>query len=340
MQEIFHEEGCPVKLITDNGTQLVSHEMERFLRQSGIHHSRTALYNPQANGMVERCNRMVKGVINMAIRGGWNVRTMVNDLVWAYRTTAHSVTGKIPFEKMRGSKACTKINPPWLSSVLEDGGLFQRSAETSLSVWEKDMKKGDLVKIRTGCTGNGFMKFRGPYVVRDVHEFHVVLENGERWNKRRVALYSRSNGDGKRKVDSEGWDPDENSSFLLMSDEDLLNNRRVDVQERINSQSEHQQNTEMDLNMDVNAKNVQTRRIGLRSRKLPGYLCDYRIPFQSLSLLLTVCKGGGYVVLWNSRHASHAENSMFGGGQLELNEGRAGGGRWIDVVFVLSNQKE
>ncbi|KAJ1127165.1 hypothetical protein NDU88_005568 [Pleurodeles waltl] len=47
-----------------------------------------------------------------------------------------------------------------------------------------------------------------------------------------------------------------------MSDEDLLDKGRVDVQERDYLQNERQQETEMELHTDMNKRNVQTKRVG------------------------------------------------------------------------------
>lgn len=49
LKVVFQEEGLPPRiLITDNGTQLVSHEMRNFLEKCSIIHHRTALCNLQA----------------------------------------------------------------------------------------------------------------------------------------------------------------------------------------------------------------------------------------------------------------------------------------------------
>ncbi|KAJ1161652.1 hypothetical protein NDU88_002136 [Pleurodeles waltl] len=62
-----------------------------------------------------------------------------------------------------------------------------------------------------------------------------------------------------------------------MSDEDLLNNGRVDVQERYDSHNERQEETELEPHMDMNEKNVHTKRVGSRLRKPPGFLRDYGV---------------------------------------------------------------
>ena len=71
--------------------------------------------------------------------------------------------------------------------------------ETGSKGEKNRIEVGDLVKVKTGRICRGFSKFKGPYRVREKHRFHVVLENEQRWNLRRVALYEK----GERNVSQE-----------------------------------------------------------------------------------------------------------------------------------------
>ena len=53
----FSKYGVPSTLRTDNGTNLVSGEMEEYLNKMGIKHRLTTPLWPRANGEVERQNR-------------------------------------------------------------------------------------------------------------------------------------------------------------------------------------------------------------------------------------------------------------------------------------------
>ena len=68
LDSIFAREGLPDEIITDNGSQFVSTEFETYLSQRGIKHIRTSLYHPQANGLVERFNRVLKQTLQIATR--------------------------------------------------------------------------------------------------------------------------------------------------------------------------------------------------------------------------------------------------------------------------------
>lgn len=49
----------------------------------------------------------------------------------------------------------------------------------------------DLVKVKLGRREQRVNTFSAPVEVREVHKWHVVLVNGQKWNKRRVALYCK-----------------------------------------------------------------------------------------------------------------------------------------------------
>ena len=72
--KIFSVRGLPETLTSDNGGQLTSNEMESFLSISGITHTRTTSFWPQANGQVERIKRVIKKAIQSAINEGRNWR--------------------------------------------------------------------------------------------------------------------------------------------------------------------------------------------------------------------------------------------------------------------------
>ena len=57
LEKHFNRHGIPETLRTDNGSNLVSHEMEEFLDELGIKHKKTIPLWPRSNGEVERQNK-------------------------------------------------------------------------------------------------------------------------------------------------------------------------------------------------------------------------------------------------------------------------------------------
>ena len=66
LEKHFTGHGIPETLRTDNGSNLVSHEMEEFLDELGIKHKRTIPLWPRANGEVERQNKSLLKAIRVA----------------------------------------------------------------------------------------------------------------------------------------------------------------------------------------------------------------------------------------------------------------------------------
>lgn len=58
LTSIFSQEGNPCELVSDNGSQFVSHQFSEFLLKRGIRHIKSSVYYPRSNGEVERFNRV------------------------------------------------------------------------------------------------------------------------------------------------------------------------------------------------------------------------------------------------------------------------------------------
>ncbi|UYV74121.1 K02A2.6-like [Cordylochernes scorpioides] len=59
LRQVFARFGLPELLVTDNGRQFVSKELEEFTKMNGIRHTKTSPYNPSTNGLAERYVRYI-----------------------------------------------------------------------------------------------------------------------------------------------------------------------------------------------------------------------------------------------------------------------------------------
>ena len=114
----FARHGLPKGLRTDNGSNLVSKEVEDYLNEMGIEHRYTTPLWPRANGEVERQNRSLLKSMRAAHAEGQNWREELNRFLLAYRSTPHSTTGKSPAELLFRRKLTTKM--PELDNVEEE----------------------------------------------------------------------------------------------------------------------------------------------------------------------------------------------------------------------------
>jgi len=61
--EIFSRNGFPGTIISDNGPQFVGKAFKSFCRDNGITHTRTSVYSPESNGVVEGFHGSLKGMV-------------------------------------------------------------------------------------------------------------------------------------------------------------------------------------------------------------------------------------------------------------------------------------
>ena len=94
------------KIISDNGRQFDSHRFKSFCSSLGIKNKYSSPGHPQANKQKELTNRTLLKIIKARLvgtRGAW-LEELLN-VLWAYRTTARTPTGEMPFNLTYGTKA-------------------------------------------------------------------------------------------------------------------------------------------------------------------------------------------------------------------------------------------
>ena len=100
--EIFCRFGIPSELVTDQGSQFESAEFKEFSKKLGIRQIFSTPYHHQANGMVERLHKTLLNMLRVHIddsQKDWD--EYLAGVLFAYRTSVHSVHGKSPFEVLQ-----------------------------------------------------------------------------------------------------------------------------------------------------------------------------------------------------------------------------------------------
>ena len=64
IEEIFPRFGCPLQIVTDNGSENVNKVVQETMRSLNIHHVQTSVYHPQSNAKVERFHRTLHDVLS------------------------------------------------------------------------------------------------------------------------------------------------------------------------------------------------------------------------------------------------------------------------------------
>ena len=100
LRETLARYGLPQKVVSDNGTVLVSKELVSFFEHLGITHIRTSNYHPESNGTIKRFHSTLKYRINRILHErGVEFETAMDKALYDIRGTPSSVTGVTPFQR-------------------------------------------------------------------------------------------------------------------------------------------------------------------------------------------------------------------------------------------------
>lgn len=101
--DVFHLFGIPESLLSDNGVQFKSKELESLLKKYGVTHITTAVYSPQVNAS-ERVNRSILSAIRAYVgldQSNWDSKISV--IAGALRSSVHDSTGFTPHYLLFGN---------------------------------------------------------------------------------------------------------------------------------------------------------------------------------------------------------------------------------------------
>jgi hypothetical protein len=103
--------GVPLELHTDQGTNFESQLFKETCELLGIRKTRTTAFRPQSDGMIERANQTIKGMLRAYVSANqkdWD--KYVPLVMMAYRSAVHEFTGVSPCEMMLGRDIALPID--------------------------------------------------------------------------------------------------------------------------------------------------------------------------------------------------------------------------------------
>ncbi|CAH8653111.1 unnamed protein product, partial [Dicrocoelium dendriticum] len=90
--------GAPLSLHSDQGAVFESHLLQEVCRLLSVRKTRTTSYHPQGNGLVERTNRIIKGILQSFLERHQSDRwdEAIPQCMMAYRSSLHATMGYSP----------------------------------------------------------------------------------------------------------------------------------------------------------------------------------------------------------------------------------------------------
>lgn len=172
LQETFSRFGLPITIVSDNGSQFRSFELNQFLKNNGINHKYTASYHPATNGQAERYVQTIKRRIKAALDEPDDIHLKLCRLLMQYRKLPNSTTGISPAELMFRRPIRTKID------LLRRDVVVRQKEDNR---FPREFAPGDLVQVR--CYTNSSVKWKiGVVTARKGNLHYDVLIDGIRHN--------------------------------------------------------------------------------------------------------------------------------------------------------------
>lgn len=164
LERIFRDHTYPESIRADNGPPFSSEEFAQYCASKNINLVKTIPYWPQMNGLVERQNRgILKSLrIAKALKSDW--RKGLEDYVYMYNTTPHSVTERAPLELLTGRPVkdllpSLRTDPHWSRDehTRENDAMRKMQgklyADQRRHAKESEISTGDIVMMKSYESG-------------------------------------------------------------------------------------------------------------------------------------------------------------------------------------------
>ncbi|MCG8045975.1 MAG: RNase H-like domain-containing protein [Candidatus Thiodiazotropha endolucinida] len=111
IEEIYPRFGCPLELVTDNGSENVNRVMRETLEALNVHHVTTSFYHPSSNSKVERFHRTLHDVLAKRLQDDQDVWDLhLNQVLASIRFNVSEVTDYTPFYLLYGRDVVLPID--------------------------------------------------------------------------------------------------------------------------------------------------------------------------------------------------------------------------------------
>ena len=104
--KMIFRHGSPEEIVSDHGTEFCIQLIDLLEKHTGFKHKVTSAYHPQSNGLDERMNQTFKYKLRKLVTEGmddWD--ELLDNILFAYRSSRHDTTKCTPFLLMYGKEA-------------------------------------------------------------------------------------------------------------------------------------------------------------------------------------------------------------------------------------------
>ena len=271
LDRIISTFGIPLEIKSDNGPPFNSEEFAKYASFMGFRHRQITPRYPEANGLAENFNKILKKVISTSKVENKNWRQEIYKCLRNYRATKHTTTGMSPaelvFQKRLYKTRLPEIIPTYEDSEVKSHDtrqkeVMKRYADRKCYIKYNNLKPGDLVLVRNENKrkDDTFYKAKphqvierkgnmitarcqetGHIITRNISFFkrlriHDKLLNAER-NSSSLSELSNEDSDDENIVSNDGESTNEENDISDLSNEDVdgnfdLSNEDVEVNKR------------------------------------------------------------------------------------------------------------
>lgn len=180
LRECFARFGLPITVISDNGSSLVSDEIEGFFRKNGIRHIKTPPYNPQSNGPAECSVKTVKNKLKSALNDPNNVNVNIQTLLCRFLLLHNNIpnctSSLVPATLMFGRKLRSRLD------LLKPSPLLPQPTPSHSKI--RDFQIGDSVIVRDYRDVNHQSWVRAEITKRLGNVVYLCkLKSGQMWKR-------------------------------------------------------------------------------------------------------------------------------------------------------------
>ena len=143
--------GCPQEIVSDQVREFCNKLVDALKDLTGFKHKITSAYHPQSNGLDERFNQTLKYQLQKLVnehQNDWD--ELVNNVLFAYRSSRHDSTKSSPFLLMYGREARLPIDLTRVQCTHPDELDFEKKVEKMLEIQKKmhDRARSNIEKAQ------------------------------------------------------------------------------------------------------------------------------------------------------------------------------------------------